>query len=69
MNELQIKWIMKHWKLHKGLIAAKSGINEYTFGMKLKGAPNYKFTDAELHMITEALLQLSRDIVAIIPPK
>ena len=50
------------WNLNKGLLASKMGVNAYTFKMKLAGKPPYKFTEADMEKLTEALRQLASDI-------
>lgn len=58
----QIKTIITDWKLNRTEIARRSGINYYTFTMKYKQRPNYRFTEEELIKISNVLLKLSNDI-------
>jgi len=57
-----IQNLIMRWKLNKVALAAKCGINAYTFKMKLAGKPHYKFTDGEVEKITEVLKELSNEI-------
>lgn len=58
--------VINDWKLNKKLLAEKTGINPYTFKMKLLGtAPQYKFTPEEQERIAAVLRDLAKDIIKI----
>jgi len=54
--------LIKAWGLNKRTIAAKMGVNIYTFKMKLLGRPNYTFTDEENAKLISVLKELADDI-------
>jgi hypothetical protein len=47
-------------RLNKKLLAELTGINDYTFKMKLAGTnPAYKFTEVEIGMVKGALCEMA----------
>lgn len=60
-GEHQALWdLIEDLKINKKYLAELTGINAYTFKMKLAGNnPAYKFTDLEIDMIKSSLCELS----------
>lgn len=60
-SEHQDLWdLIDSLKINKKYLAELTGINAYTFKMKLAGNnPAYKFTDTEITMIRQALCELA----------
>ena len=59
-GEHQDIWdLIEDMKINKKYLAELTGINPYTFKMKLAGNnPAYKFTDTEINMIRQSLCEL-----------
>lgn len=54
--------IITAWKLNKEHLAARMGVNAYTFRMKMAGKPNYHFTASEIKALNDTLKDLAGDI-------
>lgn len=62
--------LIEHLKFNKKYLAELTGINSYTFKMKLAGNnPNYKFTDEEITKIEEALCEITGRLKKYCPKK
>jgi flavodoxin len=59
-SEHQDLWdLIENMRINKKYLADLTGMNAYTFKMKLKGIyPTYKFTETEIKMIRDSLCEL-----------
>lgn len=62
----RITQVINDWKMNKTLLAQKSGMNPYTFKMKLLDTqPQYRFTEEEQDRIAAVLRDMAKDIIKI----
>lgn len=59
---MEIKEIIKKWKLNKNLLASKLKMLKGTFNNKLNPDSKDKFTDDELILLRSIMLELRKDL-------